>query len=97
MASKSNKKWTKFKAAITTTPKKSAPKKTTPKKTTPVKTYKVKVTADVLNVRKGAGTKYGIVTQIKKNEVYTIVQTSNGWGKLKSGAGWISLAYTKRA
>lgn len=58
--------------------------------------YKVKITADVLNVRKGAGTGYKIATQVKKNEVYTIIQELNGWGKLKSGVGWISLAYTKR-
>ena len=58
--------------------------------------YLVKVTADVLNVRKGAGVGYKVATQIKKNEVYTIVQEYNGWGKLKSGAGWISLAYTKK-
>lgn len=58
--------------------------------------YLVKITADVLNVRKGAGTGYKIVTTVKKNEVYTIVQELNGWGKLKSGAGWISLKYTKK-
>jgi len=59
-------------------------------------TYKVKVTADSLNVRAGAGTKYKATTTIKKGEVYTIVDESNGWGKLKSGAGWISLKYTKK-
>ena len=58
--------------------------------------YKVKITADVLNVRKGPGTSYGITCRVKKNEVYTIVGESNGWGKLKSGAGYISLAYTKK-
>ena len=58
--------------------------------------YLVKVTADVLNVRKGAGVSYKVTTQVKKGEVYTIVQELNGWGKLKSGAGWISLAYTKK-
>jgi len=57
--------------------------------------YRVKITASVLNVRKGAGTSYGIATTVKKGEVYTIVAESNGWGKLKSGAGWISLKYTK--
>ena len=31
-----------------------------------------------------------------KKKKYTIVEEKNGWGKLKSGAGWISLAYTKR-
>ena len=58
--------------------------------------YIVRVTTDVLNVRAGAGTSYKIVTTVKKNEAYTIVETINGWGKLKSGVGWISLAYTKR-
>lgn len=55
--------------------------------------YKVKVTASLLNVRSGAGTNYKAVTTIKKNEVYTIVEEINGWGKLKSGAGWICLSY----
>lgn len=64
------------------------------------KAYKVKITASVLNVRKGAGTNYGVATTVKKGEVYTIVgEKMNGstkWGKLKSGAGWISLAYAKK-
>lgn len=59
------------------------------------KPYIVTVTASVLNVRSGAGTDYPVVTQIKKNEAYTIVEEKNGWGKLKSGVGWICLAYTK--
>lgn len=59
-------------------------------------TYLVKITADVLNVRKGPGTNYKIATTVKKGGVYTIVSESDGWGKLKSGAGWIKLSYTKR-
>lgn len=58
--------------------------------------YTVKITADVLNVRAGAGTNYKVNTQVRKGEVYTIVGESNGWGKLKSGAGWISLKYTSK-
>ncbi|RKI46513.1 N-acetylmuramoyl-L-alanine amidase [Clostridium paraputrificum] len=58
--------------------------------------YTVKITADVLNVRVGAGTNYKVNTQVRKGEVYTIVGESNGWGKLKSGAGWISLKYTSK-
>ena len=27
---------------------------------------------------------------------YTISEESNGWGKLKSGVGWINLKYTKK-
>lgn len=58
--------------------------------------YLVKINTAELNVRSGAGTKYKVVTTVKKNEVYTIVDEKNGWGKLKSGAGWISLNYTKK-
>lgn len=58
--------------------------------------YLVKVTADVLNVRKEPTTASAIVTKVKKNEVYTIVEEHGTWGKLKSGVGWISLNYTKR-
>ncbi len=60
------------------------------------KPYEVKITASVLNVRKGAGTSYPITTKVRNGEVYTIVGESNGWGKLKSGAGWIYLDYTKK-
>jgi N-acetylmuramoyl-L-alanine amidase len=58
--------------------------------------YRVKVTAFALNVRRGAGVGYNIVSVIKDKGVYTIVEEKNGWGKLKSGAGWINLKYTKR-
>lgn len=58
--------------------------------------YKVRVTASVLNIRKGPGTNYATCGQIKDKGVYTIVETQNNWGKLKSGAGWISLDYTKK-
>lgn len=64
--------------------------------TTTFQPYTVKITANVLNVRSGPGTNYKVTTSIKKNEVYTIVEEKNGWGKLKSGAGWISLKYTKK-
>lgn len=57
--------------------------------------YKVRITASALNVREGAGTSYKVTTTVKKDEVYTIVEVKGSWGKLKSGAGWISLAYTK--
>lgn len=58
--------------------------------------YTVKVTADVLNVRSGPGTSYKVNMAIKDQGTYTIVEEKDGWGRLKSGAGWISLAYTKK-
>jgi uncharacterized protein YgiM (DUF1202 family) len=67
--------------------------------------YKVKVEADKLNIRKGAGTDYGIVSVIEDKGVYTIVEEATGkgadkWGLLKSYQknrnGWISLDFCKR-
>ena len=74
--------WNTFKASLTTNISASG--------------YVVRITADVLNVRKGPGTGYGIVTTVKKGEAFTIVDENNGWGKLKSGVGWIKLSYTER-
>ena len=67
----------------------------------PTTGYTVKVTTDVLNIRKGPGTNFAITGQIKDKGTYTIVKESDGpgaskWGKLKSGAGWISLDYTSK-
>lgn len=65
--------------------------------------YLVTVTATKLNIRKGPGTNYAVCGSIKDKGTYTIVETKSGkgsksgWGKLKSGAGWISLDYTKKA
>lgn len=65
---------------------------------TEVTSYRVRVKASVLNIRAGAGTGYKVTGSIKDKGVYTIVAESTGtgatkWGKLKSGAGWISLDY----
>ena len=92
-ASGSEKEWESFKSKLGGA---STIKPTTTTNTTAFKPYLVKVIADALNVRKGAGTLYKVTTVIKKNEVYTIVAEKNGWGRLKSGAGWISLKYTKK-
>lgn len=63
--------------------------------------YMVKITADCLNIRKGAGTNTAKVGSITDKGVYTIVEEKSGaeatkWGKLKSGAGWISLDYARK-
>lgn len=71
--------------------------KVTEAPTNTFKPYMVKVTTGALNIRKGAGTNYAVVGCIRDFGTYTIVEEKNGWGKLKSGAGWISLHYTKKA
>ena len=66
------------------------------------KAYKVRVVVDGLRIRSGPGTNYEIKGFIKPN-VYTIVAEASGegsikgWGKLKSGAGWIALDHTQKA
>lgn len=62
--------------------------------------YLVKVTLKDLNIRKGPGTDYARIQYIPVG-VYTIVEEADGkgatkWGKLKSGAGWISLDYATK-
>lgn len=74
---------------------------TTPTAPTVFKPYLVKVTASVLNIRKQATTGSAVTGTIRDKGVYTIVEEASGagatrWGKLKSGAGWISLDYTKK-
>ena len=65
-------------------------------KTSSFTSYKVKVTTSALNIRSGPGTNNKIVGVIRDRGVYTIVDEKSGWGKLKSGAGWISLKYCKK-
>ena len=57
--------------------------------------YKVRVTANCLNIRKEPNAKSKKVGEITDKGVYTIVEEKGSWGRLKSGAGWISLKYVK--
>ena len=66
--------------------------------------YLIKVTATGLYIRKGPGTNYekvGLISGDARKYAYTIVDEADGegatkWGKLKSGAGWISLDWVKK-
>lgn len=62
--------------------------------------YTVQVTVSDLNIRSGPSTDTDSKGFIAPG-VYTIVEEADGpgatkWGRLKSGAGWISLDYAKR-
>ena len=63
--------------------------------------FLVKVSISDLNIRKGPGTDYDRVQFISIG-VYTIMEVRNGkgssagWGRLKSGIGWISLDFVRR-
>lgn len=58
--------------------------------------YVVRLTAIALNVRTGPGTQYPVAMVIRGGGTFTIVAEENGFGKLKSGAGWIMLQHTER-
>ena len=59
--------------------------------------YSVKVTAQAgLNVRKGAGTNYNIITALKCGTVATVSKVSGNWGYVGKYGGWICLDYTAK-
>ena len=64
--------------------------------------FSVQVDILDLNIRTGAGTNYAKTGEKTGKGVFTIVEVkagqgaSTGWGRLKSGAGWISLDYATR-
>lgn len=60
--------------------------------------FKVKITCNALTIRQSDSFDSKAVGTVYKNEIYTITQASNGLGKLKSGAGWISMgsAYVQK-
>lgn len=69
---------------------------------TPVKAYMVQIKVIDLNIRKGPGTNYKTTGKFTGKGVFTIVAEAEGngsragWGKLKSGDGWISLDYATK-
>lgn len=64
--------------------------------------FLVRISIDDLNIRKGAGTNYSKTGKYTGKGVFTIVEVANGqgsdsgWGRLKSGAGWVSLDYCQK-
>lgn len=71
-------------------------------KTTSAVPFLVKVSISNLNIRKGPGTDYARTGRYTGKGVFTIVEVKSGkgsdkgWGRLKSGAGWIALDYASK-
>lgn len=64
------------------------------------KEYQVTINSPdgILNIRQKADAKSKKIGVLKNSKVkYTIVDEKNGFGLLKSGVGWISLKYIKKA
>ena len=59
--------------------------------------YKATVNTDSLNMRKGAGTSYSIITKLSRGTVVDVLESaSNGWKKIKTSGGttgWVSGSY----
>ena len=61
--------------------------------------FLVRINIPDLNIRKGPSTNYARIGQYTGKGVFTIVEvapgagSASGWGKLKSGLGWVSLDY----
>ena len=64
--------------------------------------FLAKVSIDDLNIRKGAGTNTAKTGAYTGKGVFTIMEvregkgSDKGWGRLKSGVGWISLDYCQK-
>ncbi len=60
--------------------------------------FLVEIICDELNIRQQADFNSKVVGTVKKGDVFTIIEEENGLGKLKGGAGYISLnsKYVKR-
>jgi hypothetical protein len=64
--------------------------------------FKVRVTATDLNIRTGPGTNTAKTGKFTGAGVFTITEvksgpgSTKGWGRLKSGAGWISLDFAQK-
>lgn len=82
----------------TTSVKQSSQQSATPKPSSTTNSFKVRIKCDALNIRKSADFNSAVVGTVEKGEVYTIVEEKNGLGKLKSGAGFISMgsAYVEK-
>lgn len=55
------------------------------------KEFKVQIIVPSLTIRKAGKSNAAVTGEVRVGEVYTITEKKDGWGKLKSGAGWINI------
>ena len=64
--------------------------------------FRVRVGIPDLNIRKGSGTNTAKTGKVTGVGIFTIIEvrqgrgSEKGWGRLKSGAGWIALSFCER-
>lgn len=77
-------------------------KPATEDKVEPFASFKVKISIANLNIRKGPGSNFERTGHYTGKGIFTITEvidgkgSRTGWGKLKSGAGWICMDYAKK-
>ncbi len=62
----------------------------------PVTVQYGKITGNNVNLRKGPGTSYAVISSLNKGDVLTIIQLSGNWYKVKTSGttvGWVSNLY----
>lgn len=68
----------------------------------PFEPFKVKININNLNIRRGPGSNYEKTGKYTRKGIFTIIEvvegpgSKTGWGKLKSGAGWICMDYATK-
>lgn len=58
--------------------------------------YKIKITMDRMKVRMGPSKDMPVNSEVNKGDEFTIVDEKNGFGQLKSKAGWIELKWCEK-
>lgn len=56
----------------------------------------IETTANLLNVRSGPGLSHKVIQTLKKGSTYKIIEEKEGWVKLDTLNGWVSLTYVKK-
>lgn len=49
-----------------------------------------------LNIRYKPSSESGVMTQLNPGATFIIVEEKNGWGKLRSGRGWVNLKFVEK-
>ncbi|MCF0126451.1 MAG: tail fiber protein [Clostridia bacterium] len=57
---------------------------------------KVRITANILNVRKQPYQSASTIAIVKKGDICCLSEIYENWGKLENGAGWINLNFTEK-
>ena len=57
--------------------------------------YTIRVSVSAVVARSGPGPEYPSTVVVRGPNIYTITEAQNGYGRLKSGAGWLNLSYAE--